>query len=262
MCRCRQSGSTNGVNFVAVNRFAHDFVAGLDAARKLGVLLFVPANLLGDLALHLVEVSGELLLRQFFVFPVRHRRFAYGLDGQAAEYPFRIACPMLIGLRSSTVYPYTSIYDLLPELRIQRRLPFVRLLGSNQLWSVDPSTSAYRHEQRFQPRKPSMIPKEGKRLAKVDFPMAAVLAHSAREKSVRSVIRSRGQLASAAAADGQPRRCRCTLPDRAARISHGRSRIMRRILPDFPAGLPCDPLPKCGVFTQRHSVHKEKGIKH
>jgi adenine-specific DNA methylase len=79
-----------------------------------------------------------------------------------------------------------------------------------------------------------MIPKECKRLAEVDFPIAKVSAHSAREKSIRH---------------GYP----STLRLRSARRSLAacRSMLMALLLPD-----PCDP--HCPPpLTDEHGTFKK-----
>ncbi len=68
MSKQRSCRSASRMDVVGVDRLSHDLVAAVRRMCEFGVRSFVFADLFGDLALHLLEVLGELLLGKFFAW--------------------------------------------------------------------------------------------------------------------------------------------------------------------------------------------------
>ena len=68
MFRRRSCRSASRVDVVGVDRLSDDIVSGVCRMREFGVRLLLLHDLLGHLALHLLEVLGELLFGKFFAW--------------------------------------------------------------------------------------------------------------------------------------------------------------------------------------------------
>ena len=68
MSKQRPYSSARRMDVVSIDGLSDDFVSGVRRMRQFGVRFFVLADLPGDLALHLLEVLGELLFGQLFAW--------------------------------------------------------------------------------------------------------------------------------------------------------------------------------------------------
>ena len=66
MSKQRPYSSARRMDVVSIDGLSDDFVSRVCRMREFGVRFFIFADLLGDLALHLLEVLGELLFGKFF----------------------------------------------------------------------------------------------------------------------------------------------------------------------------------------------------
>lgn len=110
MSKQRSCRSANRMDVIGVDRLSHYLVTAVRRVREFGVRLFVFADLLGDLALNLLEVLGELLFGKFFAWWLHRASPASVFASLSSRDPWPIACPTLLSaagcrrLHSHTLY--------------------------------------------------------------------------------------------------------------------------------------------------------------